>query len=177
MEIKVLDKKRNIFYQIVFYIGLILIIWEISIFRRTIISLGLLLSIVGGIGSVSAYLDFKNYRKTYDLNGWKLYFFAFMQNTLSWGFITCSILVLSNYYFSAGQIIDGKYAIIETSSMPGSKRSIRKPLVRIDYKGKTKELIFSNKFYDELEEYSHVSMSVKKGFLGWDIIVNQKLEK
>ena len=179
MEIKVLNKKRNTFYQIVFFIGLILIIWEISIFRRTVIPLGLLLSIVGVIGSVVTFLDFKNYCKTYDLNGWKLYFFAFMQNTVSWGFIACSILVLSNYYLSESQIIDEKYAIIETSSMPGSKgeRSKRIPLVRIDYKGKMKELVFSNKFYNELEEYTYVNVSVKKGFLNWDIIVNQKLEK
>ena len=77
MELKVLNKKRNIFYQIVFFVGLILIIWEISIFRKTVIPLGLLLSIVGGIGIITTFLDFKNYRQTYDLNGWKLYFFAF----------------------------------------------------------------------------------------------------
>lgn len=179
MEFKFLKEKRKIFYQVTFLIGLILISWEISIFRRTFIPLDLLLSIVVATGGVATFLDFKHYRKTYDINGWKLYFFAFMQNTVSWGFIACSILVLSNYYLSEGQTTDEKYEIIETSYMPGSKgsRSKFKPLVRIDYKGKTKELVFSNKFHGELEEYDHVSVSVKKGFLNWDVIMDQKLEK
>lgn len=179
MEFKVLNKKRNIFYQIVFFVGLILIIWEIPIFRKTVISLNLLFLIVGGIGSIAAFVDFKNYSETYDLKDWKLYFFAFMQNIVSWGFIACSTLVLSNYYFSGSEIIEEKYEIIETSSMTGSKgnRSKRKPLVRINYKGKIKELVFSNRAYDELEEYKYVNIGVKKGFLNWDIIENQKLEK
>ncbi len=179
MEYKVLNKKRNTFYQIVLFTGLILIVWEIAIFRKTVISLGLLLLVIFGIGSIASFLDFKNYSQTYDLKGWKLYFFNFMQNILSWGFIACSILVLSNFYLSEGEIVEEKYEIVETSSMPGSKRnrSKRKPLVRIEYKGKMKELVFSNRFYNELEEYNFVNIGVKKGFLNWDIIVTQELEK
>lgn len=179
MELGVLNKKRNIFYQIVFLVGAVLIVWEIFIFRKTIISLNLLLLMIVVIGSLATFLDFKNYREISELSGWKLYLYAFLQNTVSWGFIACSILVLSNYYLSQGQIIEERYAIIETSSMSGSKgnRSKRKPLVRIDYKGKMKELVFSNQYYGELEEYTHVNIKVKKGFLNWDIIVSQELEK
>ena len=179
MEYKVLNKKRDTFYQVVFFAGLILMIWEITIFRKTVISLGFLLLIIFGIGSIASFLDFKNYSQTYDLKGWKLYFFNFTQNILSWGFIACSILVLSNFYLSEGEIVEEKYEIIETSSMTGSKRnrSKRKPLVRIEYKGKMKELVFSNRFYNELEEYNYVNIGVKKGFFNWDKIVTQELEK
>lgn len=179
MKFEVLNKKRNIFYQIVFFVGLILIIWEISIFRKTVVPISLLLLVVIGIGSLTTFLDFKNYKGTYDLKGWKLYFFAFMQNTLSWGFIACSLLILSNYHFSTDEIIERNYEIVERSSMPGSKgnRSKRKPLVLINYEGEMKEFVFSHRHYKELNDYKYVNISIKKGFVFWDIIISQELKK
>ena len=63
--------------------------------------------------------------------------------------------------------------------MPGSSgnRSKRKPLIRINYEGEIKELVFSNKYYDDLNDYNFVTINTKKGFLYWDIIVSQELEK
>ena len=179
MKFEVLNKKRNIFYQIAFFIGLVLIVWEIFIFRRTVVPLGLLLFIILVVGSLATFFDFKKYSSTYDLKGWKLYFFAFIQNTFSWGFITCSILILSNYYFSKSEIMDRKYEIVEKSSLTGSKgsRSKRKPLVVIKYEERMKELVFPNKYYKELEHYKYVNLSTKKGFIHWDIIVKQELVK
>ena len=132
-----------------------------------------------GIGSISTLIDFKNYKSTYKLNGIKLFFFAFIQNTFSWGFLICSILVLSNYYFSNGEITQKTFKIIEQSSLPGSKgeRTERKPLVEIEYEGQIKELVFSNQFYKELSEYKYVDISTKNGFLFWDVIVKQELKK
>lgn len=158
---------------------MILIVWEIFIYRKTIIPLSLLLFIILGIGILSTIFDFNNYKNTYSLEKWKLYLFAFIQNTASWGFIACSILILSNYYFSRGEITERKYEIVERFSLTGSKgsRNERKPLVTIDYKGKMKELVFSPKYFEELNDYNFVTISTKEGFIYWDIIVNQKLEK
>ena len=179
MEYVVLNKRRNIFYLVVFFTGLILTIWEISIFRKTVVPINLLLLLVIGIGSLATFFDCKNYKNTYDLEGWKLYFFAFMQNTLSWGLIVCSILILSNYYFSTSEITERSCKIIERSSMPGSKgnRNKRKPLVLIDYEGEMKELVFSHRHYEELNDYKYVNINTKKGFVLWDIIVHQELKK
>jgi len=177
MKYKVLDKRRDNIYQILLVVGLLLIVWEITIFRKTVVSLSLLLSIIACIGIATTSLDFKNFKNTYDLQGWKLYFFVLIQNILSWGFIACSILVLSNYYLSEGQPIEKTYEIVETSSMPGNSRnrSKRKPLVRINYEGEIKELVFSSQYYHDLGDYKFVTITTKKGRLNWDIILNQKL--
>lgn len=153
--------------------------WEIFIYRRTIIQLNLLFFIIIGVGFFSTILDLKNYARTYNLKKWKLYFFAFIQNTCSWGFMVCSIIVLSNFYFSKSEITESKHEIIERYSLTGSKgnRNKRKPLVTIDYDGKMKELVFSPKYFSELNDYNFVTISTKKGFIYWDIIVNQELEK
>lgn len=153
--------------------------WEIFIYRKTIIPLSLLFSIILGIGILSTIFDFNKYKNTYSFKNWKLYFFAFIQNTASWGFIACSTLVLSNYYFSSGEITERKYEIVEKFSLTGSKgsRNERKPLVTIDYEGKMKELVFSPKYFEELKDYNFVIFKTKKGFIYWDIIVSQKLVK
>ncbi len=63
--------------------------------------------------------------------------------------------------------------------MPGSKgnRNKRKPLVLIDYEGEMKELVFSHRHYEELNDYKYVNINTKKGFVLWDIIVHQELKK
>ena len=47
----------------------------------------------------------------------------------------------------------------------------------IDFEGKIKELVFAPKYFEELNDYNFVTISTKEGFIYWDIIVNQKLEK
>lgn len=179
MNYEVLNKKRSTFYSIVLFTGLILITWEIFIYRITIIPLSLLFSIIFGIGTLSTIFDFNNYKNTYSLKNWKLYLFAFIQNIVSWGFIACSVLVLSNYYFSRGELTEKKYKIVERFSLTGSKgnRNARKPLVIVNYEGKMKELVFSPRYFEELNDFNFVTITTQEGFIYWDIIVNQKLEK
>lgn len=179
MNFYIRNKKRNIFYHLILFLGLFFMIWEISIYRKTIIPIRLLIILIFSVGSLATILDFKNIKNTYDLNGSILYFLAFAQNILSWGFLACSILVLSNYYFSEGEIKEKTYKIVERSSMPGYKgsRSKRTPLVRINYEGKMKSLVFPKKYYGRLDDFKYVDVSIQKGFLFWDIIINQELKK
>ena len=179
MYAEILNNRRNIFYQIVFIIGFISMTFGILIYRKTIIPVSFLILIVVYVGAIIAIFDFKKFKNTYKVTWLKLYFFVLMQHMVSWGFIACTLFLYSNYYLSEGKIIEEKHVIIERSSLPGSKgrRSERKPLFRIKYEGEIKELVFSHQFYQELENYKYVNISIQKGFFNWDIIVDKRLEK
>ncbi len=165
-----------------FFLGLLLMIWEITIYRITVIDYKILLLLIFSVSSIFTILDFNAFENTFEIEGskLKLYFLAFIQNTVSWGFIACSTLVLSNYYLATDEITSTRqFDIIDRSSMPGpeKRRSERKPLIRIDYDGKRKELVFPHEYYPELEAYKRVTITTKKGFCNFDIIVQQNLEK
>jgi len=56
--------------------------------------------------------------------------------------------------------------------MPGPKgrRDERRPLVSIDYYGINKELVFKYEDTGEVKNADQVNLTIRKGFLGFDII-------
>ncbi|HEC38307.1 MAG TPA: hypothetical protein ENI29_08725 [bacterium] len=154
-------------------------IWEIKIYRLTIISFIIPLIIVLITGIITTPLALKDFQKLFDYDKKSsLYFWTFIQSTVSWGFILCSALMFSNFYFASSDIKTKTYNIVKRSSLAGGKhqREKRKPTFRIDYNGSQKELVFSNKYYDNMNEYKNVELKIKEGFLGFDILIGQKLE-
>jgi len=150
---------------------------QVNIYRNTIIDLIIPIGIILVVGIITFLLDFKNYGKTYDYNGFGLYFYSSMHYVFGYGFIVCSTFMLTNYYL-ADKLSDKKnYEIIDKSSMPGSKhhREERKPLIRIDYDGKIKEIVFNHKYYERMDSYKYVELELRKGYFGFDIIENKKL--
>ena len=160
-------------------IGVILIVWEISIYRKTIIDIYVLILLIVTVGTITFRIDYKNYLKTYEMSKTTGYVLAWLQNILSWGFIACTIFMASNFYFTENDVRISKYEIIEKASMTGSKgnRNKRKPLIRINYNGSSKELIFSHKFYNQMDSYKSVTLETTTGLFGFEVILNQTLNK
>ncbi|KAA3621696.1 MAG: hypothetical protein DWQ02_27235 [Bacteroidetes bacterium] len=157
-------------------IGGALIIWEISIYRKTIIDVRIPILIIIITGVIANFID-RPYFSTYETkwgNG-----FALLQNFVSWGFIVCTLFMACNKFFAKPESTIKEYRIEKISDMPGPKgmRSHKSPLVRIDYKGKPKELVFSHKYLGRIEDYQTVTLETKKGFFGFDIIEKQELNK
>ena len=172
-------KQRKIVYPTIFFIGLILIIWEIEIYRNTVINKYILLGIIFLVGFIAFILDFDNYAKTYPkYSRLSLIVYSLMHYIIGYGFIVCSIFMLVNYYFSDKTFELKKYEIIERSSMTGGKyrRYERQPLFRIKYEGKMKELVFPHQYYEKRNFYSEVEFKVKKGYFGFEIIEDKKLK-
>lgn len=171
-------KHRKILYPTFFFIGLLLMAWQISIFRNTIIDKKILICIVLIIGITSYILDFNNYKKTYNYTGIPLHIYALMHYFFGYGFIFCSLLVLTNYYLADKKTIKKEFNIIERTSLPGRKnhRSERKPTFTINYNGKNKELVFPHVFYKNMNFYTSVEFDVRKGYFGYEIIENKKLK-
>lgn len=157
------------FYAMTGFLGLVLIVFEISIYRRTIINTYIPIAIILVIGFLTFNFNRQHYKKTYFLTG---NFFPIMQNLISWGFISCYVFMATNYYFAEKATTEYSFIIKEKSSMPGSKhhRNERKPLVTIDYFNFEKELVFRFPDTDSVNKADSVFVIVRKGGLGFDIL-------
>jgi hypothetical protein len=170
-------KQRKIFYPTIFFLGLFLMAWQVTIFRNTLIDLKILIGIILIVGVVTFLVDFKNYGKTYKYSGIGLYLYSSMHYLFGFGFIACSIFMLTNYYFADKELIKETFEIVERSSLSGRKyrRDERKPTFQINYDGKVKELVFPHKYFEKMDYYKNVELEVRKGFFGFDILENKTL--
>ncbi len=158
------------FYILTFFLGMVLMIFEINIYRKTIIDSSILFPIILVIGLVTFYFNKHHYNKTCLLTG---NFFPLIQNLFSWGFISCYAFMATNYYLADKTTTEYKFLIKEKSSMPVDDDhhwSERKPLVRIDYFNFEKELVFYYVDKEKVDKADSVILSVRKGGLGFDII-------
>ncbi len=177
-HLRMTQKQRKIFYPVIFFLGAILIIWEINIYRETIINLMIPIGIIMVVGIIAFILDFKNYKSTYEYSGIGLYLYSAMHYVIGFGFIACSIFMLSNYYFADQNTRTESYEIIRTSSLASGGKyriDVRTPTFRINYNGKIKELVFSSEFYEKRNFYNNVELDIRQGLFGFDILENKKL--
>ncbi len=166
------NKKYTIwekFYFISLITGLLLIVFEIHLFRKTIIHLWIPVAIILTVGILSFLFNRTHFNLTTYSNGW---FFSLFQNIASWGFISCYIFMAMNYYFAEVEQHKATFEIKSKSSMPGSRghRSKRQPIVTIDYFGFEKELVFTYKDTETVANATKVVLISRKGLLGFDIL-------
>lgn len=184
MEYNILNSKRNIWYFIIAMIGLVLMVWQISIYRRTIIPVRIPLLIILVFGVVAYFVDRRFYFDTYKfdkkpfkrlkfLNAtpkfWS-HLFAFFQSLLSWGCIACTLFMASNKYLSQSNSKTSMHRINNVGDMSGGI-----PLVRIDHNGIIKELVFRRDLSRNIQKYDSVQIKTTKGFFGYEIIEEQHL--
>ena len=177
---KLKKKQKNLLYKTIFIIGLILMFFQVLIYRKTIIDWEILALICLTVGVLISFLNYKDFNKLFNYkNRYSLFFWTFIQNTASWGFIICSFFMFTNYYFAERISIKETFQIVEKSSMTGRKyhRNERKPIFRIKYNNKLKDLVFSHKYYEKMDFYTEVELEVRKGYLGYDILENIKLKE
>ncbi len=171
------QKQREIFYTSIFFLGLFSIIWEIEIYRNTIIDWYVPTLIILFSGILAFYIDIKNFKKTYRYEGKELYLYSIMHYFVGFGFIICTVFMLANYYLSSSNTSDETFKILKRTELANGKSSGKsKPVFTISYKGIDKELVFQSEYLDSLNYYSEVQLKSKKGFLGFDIITQKKLK-
>jgi len=152
--------------------------FQIQVFRNTIINWLIPASIIIVIGIVSFLMDFKNYKRTYEYSGIGLYLYSSMHYIIGFGFIACSIFILTNYYFADQNVKTESYEIVDRTSIRGTtKHRIGKeqPVFTINYKGKKKELVFFSEYYEKMNFYKTVEFETRKGLFGFEILENKKL--
>lgn len=154
---------------LMFFIGLMAALFEISLYRKTIISVYIPIAIIVLIGLISFLINKSHYKQVSFTRG---NFFALLQNICSWGFIVSCGFMAVNYYFSDGNSVQHIFTIIEKSSMPGpkGKRNERQPLVTINYFDIQKELVFRYTDTEKVDTADKAILFVRKGALGFDIL-------
>ena len=118
------------FYAVTGFLGLVLIVFEISIYRKTIIDAYIPISIILVVGFLAFFFNGQHYKKTFIQSG---IFFPIIQNLISWGFISCYVFMATNYYLADKTTTEYRFLIKEKGSMSDSESDERQPLVRIDY--------------------------------------------
>lgn len=169
--------QRRIFYIVIFFVGIILMIFQIEIFRNTIINLFIPISIIIGVTIFSFIIDFENYKNTFNYSGRGKYIYPLINYLVGFGFIICSIFMMINYYFPNHQKKMVSYEIIEKTWLPGRLNSKDKvPVFTINFNGTRKELVFYSTFYNDMDLFRFVEFETRRGFFGFDIIENKKLK-
>jgi hypothetical protein len=171
------QKQRKIFYPTIFFLGAILMIWQIKIYRNTFIDLAIPIRIILIVGFIAFILDFKNYKKTYNYSEIGLYLFSSMHYIIGFGFIACSVFILTNYYLADSNITAESYEIIDSYKIRGGHKGIRhpQPVFLINYHGKKKELVFYTQYLENMNSYKTVEFDTRNGFFGFKILENKKL--
>lgn len=172
------DRNRNRYYTILSFIGIGLILWEILIYRKTVVSPTLLIGIIGSVALIASLFEYRPFKRTYSYRGVALLLGLYLTCTLSWGLIACSLYVIPNYYLAdTSNSHISEHQIISAGSMSGGRRlsSKRIPYYNVEYNGTTKQLVFSSKYLNNHDKYESLKLEVTQGVFGLDIILNQEL--
>ena len=156
-------------YFLSFLVGIVLMYFEIGIYRVTMIRIEIPIAILLFVGLTAFIIGRSHYKKNYSVHG---IFFPLMQSIVSCGFTACYLFMAANYYLADKEVRDSSFQIESKSSMPGpkGKRDKSEPLVIIDYLGLKKELVFKFMDTERVENADRVNVVVRKGLLGFDIL-------
>lgn len=152
-----------------FFSGIILTIFEINIYRKTVIDWKIPTAIWLGIGLISLFYLRKYLAEHYNT---KNIFLQLVFSVCSFGGLLTYSFMASNYYLIdkvETEII--KTPIIKTGHLAKGKNGCNNPYVDVYIKGAEKELIFPCDF--EIEKYKFVSVRLTRGLFGFDRILEQ----
>lgn len=164
----------KLFYLITFFIGIVLMIFEINIYHNTIIHAYIPGSVVVITGLATFYFNRGHYKRTYSV---KSNFFPLMQNFISWRFISCFIFMAINYYAASKPEAEYQFEIKDKYSLRGPKRHRheRRPVVVINYFNIEKKMFFHFNDTETVDNADSLILHVKKGGLGFDVIESYEL--
>lgn len=162
--------KRNRIMSILTLGSLLLIIWEMFIFRKTFISFLIPLSILL-FGGLFAFTTLKNRIKYYVQNEHSIYLQAFHGILLFGGLLMFSFMG-ANYYFTSQteKIFDLK--VVETGHLVKGRRGCGNPYAIVNYNNTQKQLIFPCD--TEIANSTRVKVALNEGLFGFVIIKNMK---
>jgi len=160
---------------VLFFLGLTLLICEIRIYRNTIIDLKipLLIWLIPGLFLTPIFYNRINAldRKA----NWTLHYFL---HTCMTGSILLFTFMATNLYFGENKIMVKYFNVLKTGSVCGPKghREEREPYVEINYEGLEKEVVFTYEETAKVMSAKSVKLTVRKGFLGFDILEKSEAE-
>lgn len=165
-------RKKSISFilSFLFLLGMVLIIFEINIYRDTIIEWTIPTAIWIFSGVLLTPFTSTLLNEYYDTKGIIL---QLIFNIAAFGGIVCYIFMALNFYFPFDREDVYHVEITNTGRLAKGRRGCGNPYADVKVKGHDKQLVFSCGF--DVEKYSNVILIIKPGLLGFDIIMSKKL--
>jgi hypothetical protein len=164
-------KKSQLMMGLITFLSLILIIWEMSLFRKTFISVYIpfLLFIVGGL------VCFFFVRKKMDLytQSQSNIFKQALHGMVLFGGPLMFLFMGINYYIPNSKSSSIQLKVLETGNLARGRRGCGNPYVVVMYKGFEKQLIFPCN--TQMTNNDSISVSLRKGAFGFLVIDKMKL--
>jgi len=164
----------NTLLTIGFVVGMGLTMWAIGLVRDTLIENWVPWVIWLSPGLLLTPFDRQFLLKEYKLNSW---FFQALYNISSAGGGLLIIFMAINFYFTSPGTAVRKLPITSYGKMNSgrynSNSTCKNPYVVFDYKGSSKEFPFP--CGTEVEKYKFIQLTVKRGLMGYDVIISEVL--
>ncbi len=148
----------------------ILIIWEISIFRKTFISLFIPLTFFL-IGGPILFFGLRKKIKYYIETDYGVLLQAF-HGTILFGSTLMFIFMFLNFYFPSDNTAQFDMKVIKTGNL-ASRRGCGNPFATVDYHGFEKQLVFPCN--TKLENAERIKVKLQEGLFGFKIVKDVKL--
>jgi hypothetical protein len=162
---------NNTVLTILFFAGLILQVFAIGIYRNTIIDwkvTSIIWLFTGLISQRFTATILNTYYRTTN------YFMQLFFNVCSFGGMMAFCFLSINYYFNTeAQTEIVKTLIVKTGHLAKGRHGCENPYADVEIQNTTKQLVFPCD--TEIEKYKFVSLTIRKGFLGFYIIADRKL--
>jgi len=150
--------------------SLLLIIWEMLIFRKTFISVLIPLSIFS-IGGLITFISLKNKINYYILNEHS-FFLQTIHGIILFGGVLMFSFMGANYYFTVQKEKIFDLRIIETGHLARGRRGCGNPYAIVNYNNTQKQLIFPCSV--EIDNCTSVKVALNEGLFGFVVIKNMK---
>lgn len=165
------EKRQKKDAYLIIFPNTALFIWGIILFSKTIISsqtqaIIILVGAIVGITVLYLFWRFKNYGFLVTV------FLGFYL-----GFIPYSFIAATNYYLRADHSENVQLEILKTGNRSSRKSNCRTPYAVIEYQHIKKDILFPCDYEETISNYKSVTLTVSKGFWGYMVITDKKLNK
>jgi len=165
--------KNSTILTTLFFTGLILQVFAIGIYRNTIIDWKVTSTIWLLTGLLSQRITTTMLNTYYRTTN---YFMQLFFNVCAFGGIMAFCFLAINYYFNTDAPTEEvKAMIVKTGHLASGRNGCRNPYAAVEIQNTTKQLVFPCD--TEMKKYRFVRLNIRRGFLGFDIIADRRLEE
>jgi len=155
----------NYFLGAICFLGLVLNCFEVELYRETIIHWAIPTTIWIATGLIFTPIMSSLLTKYSDMS---TPFRQVVFNILALGGIITYLFMAVNYYFPSDQVTFRKVQIIKTGQLAKGRWGCANPYADVKINGVEKQVIFP--CYKSIDNSRYLNLTMKKGFLGFEII-------
>ncbi|MCG9900932.1 MAG: hypothetical protein MH132_13090 [Hydrotalea sp.] len=170
---KAIEKEHNrqkLIAYLILFPGVALFIWGILLFDKTFIptQTQVIITLLGAtIGFIVVHFLWRH--KEYGL--FATLFFGFFLG----GPIPFTFVATTNYYLRTEESENIELDILETGNRSRRKSNCRTPYVIVEHLDIKKDILFPCDYEKTISKYKRLTLTVSKGFWGYPVFINKKL--